>query len=187
MAGQERCGQYTTKNTPGFQRTYSLGYESHCNIRTLLGGIAQLIADRAQDNVRELEGFLNRIAAYANLTRSPITLTGATLAVDALTPPSIPSTPSPEAIIEGVASYFTVPLASLSGPSRAKPIAEARHVAMYLLREDAQLPLKQIGRLLGGRDHSTVIHGCRKVSTRFNTSKGRQQLAEIQAFIHGSR
>ncbi|MCH8346073.1 MAG: chromosomal replication initiator protein DnaA [Chloroflexi bacterium] len=146
--------------------------------------VAQLIADRAQDNVRELEGFLNRIAAYANLTRSPITITGATLAVDALTPPSPASTPSPEAIIEGVARYFSVPLTSLPGPSRAKPIAEARHVAMYFLREDAQLPLKQIGRLLGNRDHSTVIHGCRKVSTRFNTSKGRQQLTEIRAFIH---
>ncbi|KKK99280.1 hypothetical protein LCGC14_2634340, partial [marine sediment metagenome] len=149
--------------------------------------VAQLIADRAQDNVRELEGFLNRVAAYASLTRSPITISGATLAVDALTPPNPTSTPSPETIIEGVASYFTVPLASLSGPSRAKPIAEARHVAMYLLREDAQLPLKQIGRLLGNRDHSTVIHGCRKVSTRFNTSKGRQQLTEIQAFIRSPR
>jgi chromosomal replication initiator protein len=58
---------------------------------------------------------------------------------------------------------------------------------MYLLREDAQLPLKQIGRLLGNRDHSTVIHGCRKVSTRFNTAKGRRQLAEIQASIHSPR
>ncbi len=145
--------------------------------------VAQLIADRAQDNIRELEGFLNRVAAYASLTGSAITVTAATLAIDALTPPTPSSPPSPEAIIEGVARYFSVPTNSLPSPGRAKPIAEARHIAMYILREEAQLSLKQIGRLLGNRDHSTVIHGCRKLSTHFNTTKGRQQLTEIKASI----
>jgi len=148
--------------------------------------VARLVADRAQDNIRELEGFLNRIAAYASLTRSPITLDIASQALNALTPPTASSPPSPEAIIEGVARYFSLPLAAIIGPTRAKPIAEARHIAMYLLREDAQLPLKVIGRLLGNRDHSTVIHGCRKVSTYFKTPKGRRQLAEIQAQVRNS-
>ena len=58
---------------------------------------------------------------------------------------------------------------------------------MYLLREDAQLPLKLIGRLLGNRDHSTVIHGCRKISTYVTTAKGRHQLCEIQAQVHSLR
>jgi len=145
--------------------------------------VARLVADRAQDNIRELEGFLNRIAAFASLTRSPITLDVAIQALNALTPPAASAPATPEAIIEGVARYFNLPTAALQGPTRAKPIAEARHIAMYLLREDAQLPLKQIGRLLGNRDHSTVIHGCRKVSTYAKTAKGQHQLAEIQTQI----
>jgi chromosomal replication initiator protein len=149
--------------------------------------VAQLLADRAQDNVRELEGFLNRVAAYAGLTRSPISVEAASLALNALTPPAASTPPSPEAIIKGVARYFNVPPSALSAASRAKPVAEARHIAMYLLREDAQLPLKQIGRLLGNRDHSTVIHGCRKVSTHANTAKGHRQLTEIQSQIAASR
>jgi chromosomal replication initiator protein len=149
--------------------------------------VARLVADRAQENIRELEGFLNRIAAYASLTRSPITLDIAAQALNALTPPAASAPPPPEAIIEGVARYFSLPAAALVGATRAKPVAEARHIAMFLLREDVQLPLKVIGRLLGNRDHSTVIHGCRKVSTYFKTPKGRRQLAEIQAQVRGSR
>jgi len=145
--------------------------------------VARLVADRAQNNIRELEGFLNRIAAYASLTRSPITIDIASQALNALTPPTAPATPSPEAIIEGVAHYFNLQPAALLGPTRAKPVAEARHIAMYLLREDAQLPLKLIGRLLGNRDHSTVIHGCRKISTYVKTAKGHRQLADIQAQV----
>jgi len=149
--------------------------------------VARLLVDRAQDNIRELEGFLNRIAAYASLTRSPITVDIAHQALDALTPPIASALSAPEGIIEGVAGYFNLPAAALASPSRAKAVAEARHIAMYLLREDAQLPLKLIGRLLGNRDHSTVIHGCRKVSTYIKTTKGRQQLAEVQAQVRTSR
>jgi len=148
--------------------------------------VARLVADRAQDNIRELEGFLNRVAAYASLTRSPITVDIASQALNALTPPIASAPPSPEAIIEGVALYFNLPAAAILGPTRARPVAEARHIAMYLLREDAQLPLKLIGRLLGNRDHSTVIHGCRKVSTYVKTPKGSRQLADIQAQVRTS-
>lgn len=145
--------------------------------------VAELLAERAQDNIRELEGFLNRVAAYATLTCAPITLEAASLALNALSPPPPSSPPSPVAIIAGVARYFNLSPEILSGPSRARPVAEARHAAMYLLREQAQLPLKRIGLLLGNRDHSTIIHGCRKVSSYIRTPKGHQQLAEIQATI----
>ena len=144
--------------------------------------VAQLIADRAQDNIRELEGLLNRVAAYARLARSPIDERLATLALNALTPPATCSPPSPEAIIQRVARYFNTSPEALTGPSRVKPIAEARHIAMYLLREDAQLPLKTIGHLLGNRDHSTVIHGCRKASTSLNNPARQHQLTEIRSY-----
>ncbi len=147
--------------------------------------VAQLIADRAQDNIRELEGLLNRITAYARLTRAAIDLQLARAALKALTPPSPSSPPSPETILHRVACYFNTTPQALTGPSRVKPIAEARHIAMYLLREDAQLPLKTIGHLLGNRDHSTVIHGCRKASTYLNNPTRRRQLAEIRCNTAG--
>ena len=143
--------------------------------------VAQLIADRAQDNIRELEGLLNRVTAYARLARSPIDERLASLALNALTPPPSSSPPSPDTIIQCVARYFNTSPEALIGPSRVKPVTEARHIAMYLLREDAQLPLKTIGHLLGNRDHSTVIHGCRKASTYLNTPTRQQQLTEIRS------
>ena len=75
-----------------------------------------------------------------------------------------------------------MPVQAIAGKSRAKQIAEARHVAMYLLREDAELALKQIGLLLGHRDHSTVIHGVQKI-TRALIADPRlsSQLSEIRA------
>jgi len=145
--------------------------------------VAQLIAAHAHDNIRELEGLLNRVAAYARLTRSPIDERVTCLALNDLTPPPASSPPAPEAIIQGIAHYFNTSLQALTGPSRAKPIAEARHIAMYLLREDAHLSLKAIGHLLGNRDHSTVIHGWRKISTSLNNLEGRQQLTEIRSHI----
>jgi chromosomal replication initiator protein len=145
--------------------------------------VAQLIADRAQESIRELEGLLNRVTAYARLTRAAISIQVARDALNALTPHTTPSPPTPEAIIERVARYFNTSPQALTGPSRVKQIAEARHMAMYLLREDAQLPLKAIGRALGNRDHSTVIHGCRKASTWLNDNTRRHQLDELRAYI----
>ncbi len=145
--------------------------------------VASLIADRAQDNIRQLEGLLNRVSAYARLARSPINQRLACVALNALTPAPPTSPPSPQAILTQVASYFNTSPEVLAGPSRVKPITEARHIAMYLLREDALLPLKTIGHLLGNRDHSTVIHGCRQAATSLNKPGRRHQLNEIRSHI----
>jgi chromosomal replication initiator protein len=69
----------------------------------------------------------------------------------------------PENIISAVCSYYDVPRQALGGQGRGKRVTTARHVAMYLLRQDASQPLTQIGRLFGDRDHSTVIYACRKI------------------------
>ena len=107
------------------------------------------------------------------------------IAIQALAPvaPRERTYPCPDAVIKAVAEYFNLSPQDLRGKSRVREIADARHIAMYLLREDAQLPLKLIGRLLGNRDHSTVIHGCRKISTYVKTAKGHRQLADIQAQV----
>ena len=145
--------------------------------------VAKYLSDRAQDNIRALEGCLNRVVAYARLTRSPITLETATKALAALTP-TIASPADPQAILESCSNYYNVPIQAITGKSRAKQIAEARHVAMYLLREDAELALKQIGLLLGHRDHSTVIHGVQKIAhALINDPRLSAQLSEIRGQV----
>lgn len=135
---------------------------------TLPEGVAHLLAARATDNVRELEGFLNRVIAFARLTNAQLSLGLAERALAALTPSPTPCD-DPQAITNSVANYFNVSVQALTGKSRAKPIAEARHVAMFLLREDADLALKQIGLILGHRDHSTIIHGINKITRLLST------------------
>ncbi len=130
---------------------------------TLPPDVARFLAARVRDNIRSLEGSLNRVLAYARLVGAAVSLDLATRALAALTP-TISAPGDPQVILEAVCTYYCVSLAAITGQSRAKPIAEARHIAMYLLREDGELALKQVGLLLGKRDHSTVIHGVQKIS-----------------------
>jgi len=118
---------------------------------------------RVYRNIRELEGALNRVVAFADLTGEPITLA---LAVRALAEPAEAHRPplDPEEVIRTVADYYGVEVSALRGPGRHKKLALARQVAMYLLREDAGRSLTEIGRLLGGKDHSTVLHACQKIA-----------------------
>jgi len=143
--------------------------------------VSLFLADRCRDNIRELEGSLNRVVAYARLTSARITIDLAARALAALTP-TLSGPADPQAILKAVSQYFGIPIPALAGKSRAKPIAEARHVAMYLLREDGDLALKQVGLLLGHRDHSTVIHGVQKIAQALiSDPKISVQLAEIRA------
>ena len=120
-------------------------------------------ADRVRDNIRALVVSLNRVVPYARPERRTATLEVAARALAA--PPPTPRAPAPPPRHRrAVSEYYGVPLAAITGKSRAKQIAEARHIGMYLLREDAELALKQIGLLLGHRDHSTVIHGVQKIT-----------------------
>jgi chromosomal replication initiator protein len=145
--------------------------------------VIQYLADRVRDNIRALEGCLNRVIAYARLTRSPINIDTATKALAALTP-TIANRADPQAILQSVSNYYGVPIPAITGKSRSKQIAEARHIAMYLLREDGELALKQIGLLLGHRDHSTVIHGVQKVThCLIADPRLSAQLSEIRASV----
>ncbi|MGH7273481.1 MAG: helix-turn-helix domain-containing protein, partial [Nitrospiria bacterium] len=148
--------------------------------------VARLLADRIQDNVRDLEGSLNRIIAFARLTASPISLPIANQALSALTPPATDSPPGAEVILQTVSTYFNIPQQSLRGKSRAQPISTARHIAMFLLREDADQSLKEIGHILGDRDHSTIIHGYQKVTALLkNDPRLRLHISEIRALLRG--
>ena len=125
--------------------------------------VLEYIAQRVQNNIRELEGRLTRVVACASLSSVPVTLE---LAQDVLRPllPSesagdIPS----ELIIKETADYYTLTPDELLGPSRSRPLVTARQVAMYLCRELTPLSLPKIGEAFGGRDHTTVMHADSKI------------------------
>lgn len=149
----------------------------------LSSDVEAYLVDRVRDNIRALEGCLNRVVAYARLTRSSINLEVAQKALAALTP-AVAAPADPQAILQAVSQYYGVPIQAITGKSRAKQIAEARHIGMYLLREDAELALKQVGLLLGHRDHSTVIHGVQKIArTLISDPRLSAQLNEIRGSI----
>jgi chromosomal replication initiator protein len=119
--------------------------------------IIEFIAQQVQNNIRELEGALNRVIAYSTTLAQPLSLEAAQHALkDLLTRKSHAS---PEAIVDIVAAYFGVRIEDLCGSSRKKDIVLPRQIAMYLLAESTDLSLPNIGALLGKRDHTTVLHG----------------------------
>lgn len=141
------------------------------------------LADRSTDNVRDLEGSLNRVAAYAQLVKSPsVTLEVANQALSAFSPRVSPSTPQPPHVINTVARFFGLSPDALAGKSRAKTIADARHIAVYILREDCHLHLKEIAAYFGNRDHTSILHAHRKITTLLRTEiQLQQQVDQLRA------
>jgi chromosomal replication initiator protein len=120
------------------------------------------IASKFEQNIRELEGALLRVVAFASLLRRPITIEIAEQALYDLVPQLDAEIP-PDAIIAETAAHFGLSREDLVGKSRSRPLTTARHVAMYLMRECTGLSLVRIGEIFGGRDHSTVLHGIKKI------------------------
>jgi chromosomal replication initiator protein len=146
--------------------------------------VLETIAQRVQDNVRELEGSLNRVLAFAGIKGAEVTLSLAGQALADLAPAPRRRIPAPEVIIDAVADHFDLSPQQLAGKARDKHLVHARHIAMYLLRADAARPLTEIGRMLGKRDHTTVMHGTEKIEREMYTDPGlRQDIAEIRASL----
>ena len=135
---------------------------------TIEDSVLELIAKRVQKNVRELEGSLNRVVAYSQLMSIPVTLESTSRLLDDLTLDTARHAIDPERILEEVSRQYKVATAELLGRSRSKTIALARQVAMYLLIYELELSPTEVGRLLGNRDHSTVIHGAGKINGEIN-------------------
>lgn len=132
--------------------------------------VLELIGSRISNNVRELEGTLLKIAAYASLTKKPITLELAQTALKDLIPLNDGTHIAPSEIISTVARYYGVTVDDLRGSSRAQQFATARHVAMYLCRELTDLSLPKIASIFGNRDHSTVLYANKKIATLMSES-----------------
>ncbi|MGQ0815688.1 MAG: chromosomal replication initiator protein DnaA [Gemmatimonadota bacterium] len=124
--------------------------------------VLEFIARNCRSNVRELEGAIIKLLAYSSLTRRETTIE---LAREALGGVLVGDTPdiTPSLVKERVAAAWNITVEALASKKRTKEITVPRQVAMYLIRELLDLPLVEIGRLFGGRDHSTVIHSIQKV------------------------
>jgi chromosomal replication initiator protein len=127
--------------------------------------VMEYIASRISTNIRELEGALIRVTAFASLNRQQVDLSLAEIVLKDL----IPADHTPEitsaTIMAQTALYFSLSMEDLCGASRSRVLVNARQIAMYLCRELTDLSLPKIGQLFGGRDHTTVIHADRKIRT----------------------
>ena len=145
-----------------------LQFKAEAHQLSISEGIIEFIAKRVQKNVRELEGSLNRVVAYSDLMNVPVTLDLASRVLQDLATDAARHSIDPGRIIDEASQYYKISTPELLGRSRTKNIALARQVAMYLLMYELEMSPTQIGRLLGGRDHSTVIHGAGKINGEIN-------------------
>ncbi|MDP9435944.1 MAG: chromosomal replication initiator protein DnaA [Actinomycetota bacterium] len=137
--------------------------------------VLEFIASKISTNIRELEGALIRVTAFASLNRQPVDLNLAEIVLKDL----IPADGGPEitgaTIMAATAEYFSLTLEDLCGSSRSRILVTARQIAMYLCRELTDMSLPKIGQMFGGRDHTTVMHADRKI---------RGQMAERRAIYN---
>ena len=144
----------------------------------------ELIARRAQRNIRELEGALTRVLAYTDLTGALLTEDTIETALSDVAPRAAAMTPN--RIISAVAQQYQIPEEDLLGPRRTRQIALPRQVAMYLIREETETSLPKIGQALGGRDHTTVMYGHDRISDLIERDDGlRRQVHAIRDLLYG--
>jgi chromosomal replication initiator protein len=125
--------------------------------------VLEFIASKIQTNIRELEGALIRVTAFASLNRQPVDLTLAEIVLKDLIPEGAEPEINAAVIIAQTAAYFGLSIDDLCGSSRSRVLVTARQIAMYLCRELTDLSLPKIGQQFGGRDHTTVMHADRKI------------------------
>jgi chromosomal replication initiator protein len=125
--------------------------------------VLEFIASKIQTNIRELEGALIRVTAFASLNRQPVDLTLAEIVLKDLIPEGGEPEISAALIIAQTAAYFGLSIDDLCGSSRSRVLVTGRQIAMYLCRELTDLSLPKIGQQFGGRDHTTVMHADKKI------------------------
>jgi chromosomal replication initiator protein len=152
--------------------------------RQIPGDILETIARRVQSNIRELEGALNRILAFSDLSGAHLTPQLVEVALADLLPQR--SDVQPQKIIELVAREWQTTVEALLGRDRSQKIAQPRQVAMYLLRKETDASLPQIGEVLGGRDHTTVMYAIHKIASDIETKTDlRKRVVNIKQQLYG--
>jgi len=151
-------------------------------------GVLELIATHVKDNIRELEGALIRVSAFASLNREPLTIELAEMVLSDVLANERPRQITPKVILEATASEFGFDIDELKGTSRRRPLVNARQIGMYVFRELTDFSYPAIAREFGGRDHTTVIHAVEKISTQMKERRViYDQVTELIHRIKGGR
>ncbi len=141
--------------------------------------VIKYIATNIKSNIRELEGALNKLMAFSNLEKREINVALAEEALKDIISPDEKREVTPELIITTVAEHFHISEADLKGPKRNSEIVLPRQIAMFLCREMTNTSLEAIGALMGKKDHSTVINGCRKIAEKIDSSESVRNTIEV--------
>lgn len=140
--------------------------------------ILNYIANNIKSNVRELEGALNKLLAYNNLVKAEITMEIAQQELQNIITPDKPREVTPQLIIEVVTEHFNISMDQMVSKSRSSDIARPRQIAMFLCNKMTDSSLDVIGSFLGGRDHSTIIHGIKKIKEEYETNETTKSLID---------
>ncbi len=147
--------------------------------------VIEFIARKVVSNIRELEGALNRIVAFASMGATPISIELAQAVLSNVLYNPKKRQVTPERIAKAVSDYYSVPMDALQGQKRDKAIVMPRQIAMFLMREETDVSLLRIGAELGGRDHSTVLHACDKITREVAVNDElRREIAAVRELIY---
>ncbi|WP_229022928.1 chromosomal replication initiator protein DnaA [Actinomarinicola tropica] len=148
--------------------------------------VLEFIATHVKDNIRELEGALIRVSAFANLTKEDLSADLAERVLGDLIGDTQPRVITPELILDATSKMFGYPIEEITGKSRRRPLVTARQIAMYVFRELTDLSFPAIAREFGGRDHTTVIHAVEKISALMKERRQiYDQVTELMTTIRG--
>jgi chromosomal replication initiator protein len=149
--------------------------------------VLELIATHVRDNIRELEGALIRVSAYASLTQELPTLHMAERVLHDIMDANRPRQVTPKLILETTSAMFGYTIAELCGPSRRRPLVTARQISMYVFRDLTDFSYPAIAREFGGRDHTTVIHAVEKITHQIRENRQvYDQVTELIMKIKGN-
>lgn len=141
--------------------------------------VIKYIATNIKSNIRELEGALNKLMAFSNLEKREITVELAEEALKDIISPDDKKEITPELIINIVAEHFHIKPEDIKGNKRNSEIVHPRQIAMYLCREMTNTPLKGIGAIMGKKDHTTIIHGCKNIAAEMEKSDSVRNTIEV--------
>jgi chromosomal replication initiator protein len=146
-------------------------------------GVLELIAHNVRNNIRELEGALNKVIAYSELMDEPITPQLVNMALADLI--RSPEKVTIAQVIDVVCAHYNVSVEDIRSKGRSRMISFPRQVVMYLCRTETDASLPQIGSYLGNRDHTTILYGYEKISEQFDTDPNvRRDVLEIRAALY---
>jgi chromosomal replication initiator protein len=163
-----------------------LRFKADSNQTSVPDDVMEFIARRAQSNIRELEGALTRVIAHANMLRKEIDIDLATNALQDIV--SRQAELTVEQVVDAVARHYRLSPSVLIGRGRSKDVSHARQMAMYLAREETGASLPQIGDVLGGRDHTTIMHGWERISSKIEQDDQlRREMLAIREIIYSEK